>query len=503
MNSTIYSLITTLLFLNITNAQNSVNTFDEKGRTPLINAILQKDVLAVKTLIDKGSNVNLKEQNGLQGTPLMYATSTGNVQLCKLLIEKNTKINAIDINKDHALNWATYYGHVSIMSLLLENGADLYLQSKHGTAIDVAYRLWHNDSVANVFRKYIPNKPYSKKQLKMLNAVRNNDIKQTQELIDKGVSPDLKDILGIPILQLAAQENYNELIRLLLHKGANVNALNRVGQTPLAWAARFGSIESVKLLLKAGANPNTTDIKYQLTPLIAAAYGNHIKIGELLIQNGAKINHKEVINNASALIWALTKNNTDFVKMLVRHGANYHEKVLEGNKYSAYDLATAYNNNQLVKFFNNLDQLKKQKQLEGSWKVHAIKYHYPDTTYVVNQIKYGRFIFNKKNYAVMYNPMMNERTPFKNLSKPADLEIKKAFQSIVFNSGSYAIEDNTIHAIPDIAKVPGFENGHQYYRIEIIGSENISLTMFDETYPDGNKPEWYGKIKIQFLLEKE
>ncbi|MFY7671067.1 ankyrin repeat domain-containing protein [Tenacibaculum sp. MEBiC06402] len=495
-------LIVLLLFLHkIGKAQEAHNTFDEKGRTPLINAILQKNVLAVKTLIDKGSNVNLKEKNGLQGTPLMYATSTGSVLLCELLIKKNAKINAVDINNDHALNWATYYGNVSIMDYLISKGADINLKSKHGNAIDVAYRLWHHDSVANVFRNYINTESLNQKQLKMIDAFEKRDLRKIKKLLENGVSPNLKDILGVPILQRAIQENQYELTQILLNKGANVNILNRVGQTPLAWAARFGNIEMVKLLLDAGANPNITDTKYQLTPLIAAAYANRTKIGELLIQNGAKVNHKEIINNAAALHWALTKNNEDFVKMLIENGADYKEKALEGSKYSAYDLATTYKNTELVKLFDKHNQI--QKQLKGSWKVHKIKYHYPDTTYVVDQVKYGRFIFNEKNYAVMYNPMMNSRTPFKDLSKPTDLEIKKAFQSIVFNSGSYSLKKNIVHAIPDIAKVPGFENGHQYYKLEIRNSENISLTMFDETYPDGKKPEWYGKIKIQFLLKKE
>lgn len=153
-------------------------------------------------------------------------------------------------------------------------------------------------------------------------------------------------------------------------------------------------------------------------------------------------------------------------------------------------------------FDEKVKKLNKE-QLKGSWKVHKIKYHYPDTTYVVDKTKYGRFIFNEKKYAVMYNPMMNTRDAFKNLSKPSEKEIKKAFQTIVFNSGAYSIEDNTLLAVPDIAKVPGFENGHQYYKIEIIDTNNISLTMFDETYPNGKKPEWFGKIKIQFLLKRE
>ncbi|MEM8524213.1 MAG: lipocalin-like domain-containing protein [Bacteroidota bacterium] len=140
--------------------------------------------------------------------------------------------------------------------------------------------------------------------------------------------------------------------------------------------------------------------------------------------------------------------------------------------------------------------------LSGSWKVEAIHYEYTDTTYVVNEVDYGRFLFTEDKYVVLYNPLMNERTPFENLSKPSDEETIKAFRSIVFNSGSYKLEKDVITNTPDIAKVPGFEGGKQYYRIG-EQEEYLTLTMFDETYPSGKKPEWFGHLKIRFFLRRE
>ncbi len=140
--------------------------------------------------------------------------------------------------------------------------------------------------------------------------------------------------------------------------------------------------------------------------------------------------------------------------------------------------------------------------VSGSWQITEVQYLYPDTTYIRNTIPYGRFIFDKNRYALMYNPVMMERTPFKNLSKPEDAELIEAFRSIVFNSGSYVIEDDVVHTTADLAKVPGFEGGQQFYRIERV-EDNLQLVMYDETYPDGNKPEWYGKVKVSFLLMRE
>lgn len=149
-----------------------------------------------------------------------------------------------------------------------------------------------------------------------------------------------------------------------------------------------------------------------------------------------------------------------------------------------------------------LSQHNDKTQLTGSWKVQEIQYQYADTTYIVNDDDYGRFIFSDQHYALQYNPMMTKREAFKVLSKPDSEEIIKAFRSVVFNSGTYKIENNELHTKADIAKVPGFEGGQQFYKIE-LSKTSLELVMYDETYPNSNKPEWYGKLKIKFVLKRE
>lgn len=97
---------------------------------------------------------------------------------------------------------------------------------------------------------------------------------------------------------------------------------------------------------------------------------------------------------------------------------------------------------------------------------------------------------------------MQQRKPFKDLSKPENEEIINAFRSLVFNTGSYSIEDNIISTTADIAKVPGFEGGQQYYRMKLV-DDALELVMYDETYSNGKKPEWYKKLKIKFRLKRE
>lgn len=488
-----------LFLLTICVAQENVNTHDENGKTPLITAVSENNLKKTKQLIQKGANVNLHETTGLQGTALMYASSIGNIEICKLLLENGAKINAVDKNNDHALNWAAFSGKIPVMKLLIDKNADLFLKSKHGTAVDVTFRLWHHDSVSNVFKSTKIARLTTKKEQKLITAILKNDINSAKKSLKKGISVNTKDPLETPILQLAAQQGNYELVKLLIEHKVNLNAMNRVGQTPLAWAARFGHIAIVDLLLKSGADPNSAGKTYQLTPLIGAAVNGNVTIGSLLIENNASIDTKDVVNNASALHWALWYKHEDFAKLLITQNADYTYKALD-NTYSAFDVAKFYNLKEIIQLIKYKQQEK--NPLIGSWKIQEIQYIYADTTYVQKEEDYGRFVFTAKNYAVMYNPRMQKRMPFQNLSKPSTEEITKAFQSIVFNTGSYLIDKNGITTTADIAKVPGFENGKQAFMM-LIKNELLELTMFDETYPNGNKPAWFGKLKIKFILKKE
>ena len=221
--------------------------------------------------------------------------------------------------------------------------------------------------------------------------------------------------------------------------------------------------------------------------------------GSLLLKNGATVDTKDRINNASALHWALWYKNEGFAKLLVTHNADYTYKALD-NTYSAYDVTKFYKLKEIIQHIEYKEHIK--NPLIGSWKVQEILYIYSDTTYIKKEEAHGRFIFTAKNYAVMYNPRMQKRMHFQDLSNPSTEEITKAFQSIVFNTGSYLIDKNKIITTADIAKVPGFESGKQEYKI-LLKNEHLELTMFDETYPNGNKPAWFGKLKIKFILKKE
>lgn len=137
----------------------------------------------------------------------------------------------------------------------------------------------------------------------------------------------------------------------------------------------------------------------------------------------------------------------------------------------------------------------------GAWEMQSVEWITSDTTYTIKKAQPGLFTFTDNSYTIMWTPIEEKRTPFVNLSEPTKEEMIAGFQSVIFNGGSYVSTDSTVTTTAKIAKVPGFEGGKQFYDFN-IENNILQLTMFDETYPDGKKPEWYGKFKTRFTLKK-
>jgi hypothetical protein len=137
----------------------------------------------------------------------------------------------------------------------------------------------------------------------------------------------------------------------------------------------------------------------------------------------------------------------------------------------------------------------------GAWNMQSVYWVRNDNTYSIEKVQPGIFIFTENNYSIQWTPTNDPRVAFKNLSNPTNEEILAGFRSVVFNAGRYSYTDSTVTTLAEIAKVPGFEGGKQFYNYHIVG-DTLTITMFDETYPDGTKPDWSGSLSVRFVLKK-
>jgi len=146
-------------------------------------------------------------------------------------------------------------------------------------------------------------------------------------------------------------------------------------------------------------------------------------------------------------------------------------------------------------------KLTAQNQLLGSWNLIEVRWISADTTHVLKKHQLGMLLVTADRYSIMWSPTKDKRIPFNELSNPTDEEIKHGFRSIVFNAGSYHSTDSTMTTTSILAKVPGFEGGKQQYTYRATNNK-LTLIMYDETYPNGKKPNWSGIWKTKFLFEK-
>ncbi|KUJ13176.1 uncharacterized protein LY89DRAFT_153773 [Mollisia scopiformis] len=134
-------------------------------------------------------------------------------------------------------------------------------------------------------------------------------------------SPDLKDSYGQTPLSWAAKSGHEAMVKLLLDKGAELEAKSTYGQTPLSRAAGSGGHEAVvKLLLEKNAELETKDIENGQTPLSWAARNGHEAVVMLLLATDANVS----IENKSgwtALQLAALGGHEGVVRLLVTHGA--------------------------------------------------------------------------------------------------------------------------------------------------------------------------------------
>jgi ankyrin repeat protein len=156
----------------------------------MIIAARSNDIRKVRELIERGADVNAKENvTGEGDTALFHAAAAGYTEVAKVLIEKGAKLNG-PAGSMTPLIMAASGGHADTVEVLIKTGANV----------------------------------------------------------------NAKDDQGHTALTDAARKNHFEVVKLLIENGAEPNVTLPDGNTPLSWAKANNNSDMVKLLRKAGAS---------------------------------------------------------------------------------------------------------------------------------------------------------------------------------------------------------------------------------------------------------
>lgn len=108
--------------------KNEINKKDNDGkdRTPLHWSTQEGYFKTIKLLIKHGADYNCKEESGY--TPLHIAASEGYYKIVKYLLTLNVDVNSQTDDGSTALHFACSWGYKNIAKLLINYGADLTLK---------------------------------------------------------------------------------------------------------------------------------------------------------------------------------------------------------------------------------------------------------------------------------------------------------------------------------------------------------------------------------------
>ncbi|MEY4496036.1 MAG: hypothetical protein RL744_1100 [Pseudomonadota bacterium] len=168
-------------------------------------------------------------------------------------------------------------------------------------------------------------------------AAKFDDVSEVQSLLKAGVSPNVSDPKGNPMLIVAIRDKSAKVTDLLLaNPSINVNLPNKSGENALMMAAFDGDMATVKMLVlnkKAAVN------KPGWSPIHYAATNGHLQIVQFLMANGAMINALSP-SETTPLMMAIGSGNDDLIKYLLDNGADLRMRNHEG--YTAIDVAQLF-----------------------------------------------------------------------------------------------------------------------------------------------------------------
>ncbi|KFQ56626.1 PREDICTED: M-phase phosphoprotein 8, partial [Nestor notabilis] len=164
---------------------------------------------------------------------------------------------------------------------------------------------------------HVSTKPISSTLLR--DAVKSGDYMTVKMALSSNeeYNLDQEDPSGMTLVMLAAAGGHDDLLRVLIRKGAKVNGRQKNGTTALIHAAEKNFLTTVAILLEAGAYVNMKQSSGETALMKACKRGNS-DIVRLMIESGADCNILSKHQN-SALHFAKQCNNLLVYEQLKSH----------------------------------------------------------------------------------------------------------------------------------------------------------------------------------------
>lgn len=184
---------------------------------------------------------------------LHTACALGDYDCVKSHSEKGTNINRLNVGGWSPLMYAAFMGKDTVVNFLLETG--VCEVNARGTDGSTA----------------------------LMRAVGSGNESVTYFLLQQKVDLEIVDYSGKTALFYASASSHQNVVKLLLDAGANIEAKNSLtGYTPLLETLQSGSESIVRTLLDYGANLSAVTLNKETARMLASRHSNYMTMLNLI-----------------------------------------------------------------------------------------------------------------------------------------------------------------------------------------------------------------------------
>jgi uncharacterized protein len=260
---------------------------------------------------------------------VVAAVKSGNAAAVRTLIERKSDVNASEVDGTSALHWAIRTADLTTSELLIRAGARVDAANRYGvTPLSLAARSGHGNLIELLLKSGAQIKAAEatlpEGQTLVMLAARTGNVDAVKRLVAAGSDVNARETrTGTTAAVWAATSNRVDAIRALAELGADLNVQSKVtnyphtqngvllsgveegvsyvGQTVLPrggwsavmYAAREGATDAVRALSDAGANLDLVDPE-GTSALIIAVINGHWDTVAALVDKGANVNLPDI-----------------------------------------------------------------------------------------------------------------------------------------------------------------------------------------------------------------
>ncbi|XP_058035082.1 protein phosphatase 1 regulatory subunit 16A isoform X2 [Ahaetulla prasina] len=174
--------------------------------------------------------------------------------MVELLLEAGANANACDSELWTPLHAAATCGHLHLVELLIQRGANLLAVNSDG---NMPYDLCEDEPTLDYLEAAMADREITQATIEEArSALEGTMVKDIHRLVKEGVNLDTPLDHKATLLHIASANGYLEAAELLIEHQASLSAKDEDGWQPLHAAACWGQVHLVELLVAHGADLN-------------------------------------------------------------------------------------------------------------------------------------------------------------------------------------------------------------------------------------------------------